>query len=268
MGGTTEYTPVNEEQSRLLASEYWRERSSLASRFTIAELKGLASRSIEELNGLLEREGYPIRLAQGSQDDFGAVAFQDVSVEWQEPGTARPIQLGGISYPGFVLKGEAVRIGRSSGHPNPIAVITTANGDTVAMTRVNEVLSTWQLFDLYQTLCESRLSDDDGGYQGVHVPKVCLDQEVDLSWLLGLSLKGRLDGGRVSQAKQFTKLRMNEFGARAASGVAVAVTRGMPHYLTMDGPFVFIMERQGLETPTFLGIIDTDSWKDPGDLSN
>jgi hypothetical protein len=267
LGNDTKYTPANPEQARLLASEYWGERSSLASKFKTAELRGLASRSIAELNRLLEQAGYPIRLAQGQGNDFGAVAFQDVSVQWQQLGTARPIHLGGIEYHGFVLKGDAVKIGRSDRHPKPIAVITTANGDTVSMTRVNQVLNTWQLLDLYTTLSESKLGKDDSSYEGVHVPKVCLDQEVDLSWLEGLALQGSEDGGRVSQAKQFTRLRMNEFGARAASGFAVAVMRSMPSYLTMDGPFVLIMERPGVKTPTFLGVIDTDSFKDPGQLS-
>lgn len=268
VGGGTTYQPVNATQGRLLESQYWTERSGLAQKFTESELKGAASNSFEELNRFLVAEGYSIQLTPSAPGDFGAVAFQDVSVRWREPGIERPIRLGGARYPGFVLKGSAVRIGRSTAHGHPIAIVSTSNGDTVAMTRVDKTMSTWQLFDFYQALSDSGLSDDNSGYEGVHVPKVSLDKEVDLSWLLGLSFHGSSDGGRVSQAKQFIKLRMNQFGARAASAVAVTATLGMPRYLTMDGPFVLIMEREGVETPTFLGVIDTDSWKDPGDLNS
>jgi hypothetical protein len=99
-------------------------------------------------------------------------------------------------------------------------------------------------------------------------PMVDLDQEVDISWLLGL---GTVDSNGVSawiaQAKQQTKLKMNCQGALMESAAAISVKRAVapekPEY-ELNEPFLFWCKRSGFSQAVFTAYVDYDAWKNPG----
>jgi serine protease inhibitor len=100
---------------------------------------------------------------------------------------------------------------------------------------------------------------------------VKLAQTPNISWLVDLEADG--DDGRpylIAEALQQTRLRMNEFGVRAESAVALAVAAGSfrsaPRYV-LDRPFLIWIERTGLSIPLFVGHIGTDDWDNPGSIT-
>ena len=77
------------------------------------------------------------------------------------------------------------------------------------------------------------------------------------------------DGDSISQALQQTKFKMNQFGARVKSAVAIAVSRAMSREvgLDIDQPFYLWIERDGVTVPVMYAYLDQEDWKDPGNLS-
>ena len=114
------------------------------------------------------------------------------------------------------------------------------------------------------------LEPDLGHYDSLVFPMIDLNQQVDISWLGGL--KTTDEAGRVweiSQAKQQTKFKMNELGARVKSAVAVAIrclsiARNNP--IIIDKPFFLWIQRQGLSYPLLYSYLDYECWSNPGNL--
>jgi serine protease inhibitor len=97
-----------------------------------------------------------------------------------------------------------------------------------------------------------------------------MNTEDDLSWLIGMrTVDEQGNPWRISQAKQQTKLRLNEKGARAQSAAAIGCgTLSMPPPpFIVDRPFVFWVMRAGIDLPLFVSYITPEHWKEPADLS-
>lgn len=277
LGGHREWRAENEAQRCFLEGVY-RPTHTLVP--AIPEIESVAGRSAEEINAFLARKGFSIRLDPFADPrDFGVASVLDVLVEWLKAGEIRTIRTGGREYPAVRIPagGRRATVVRHFGlpkFPNPIACLTTQSraGDIVCLT----VLDAAQVPDLITEGGFPSMVTDTvrflNEYGGVVFPMVSLDQEVDISWLLGLSTTGA-DGlpAIVKQAKQQTRFRMNEVGARAESAVALGVMRSMSLQepkpdLVIDQPFLCWIERPGIPFPLFFGHITPDDWKNPGSL--
>ncbi|MDP3771117.1 MAG: serpin family protein [bacterium] len=270
LGGHRTWQAVNTTQGQFLDRIY-RPTSTLVQ--AIPEIESVAARSAEEINAFLLKKGFSIRLDPFTDPrDFGVASVLDVLVEWIERGDVHPIRAMGRQFEGvrIPVKRRRVAFLHDRAFPNPIACLTTKSGDRVYLT----VLDASRVPDLIASSERLPSLDHSGekrGFGGVIFPMVSLDQEVDISWLRGLSTIGT-DGllAIVTQALQQTKFRMNEVGARAESAVALGVMRGAAMRpdpdLIIDQPFCCWIERPGIPVPLFFGHITEEDWRNPGSL--
>lgn len=240
---------------------------------TIKEIVTKASRSVEELNAFLREHGFSIELdAFEGPKDFGVVSILNLLVEWFSPGKEVPIMgVDGKTYSGVQLKRSehGVRFFHHPRWPGPIVQIHTLSGDLVYLSPISES----QVPDM--ATIRSNLPSYDNlarridGYSDVQFPMVNLNQEVDISWLKGLNTVDQDNlPAVITQALQQTRFRMNQFGARAESAVAVGVASGfsIPNSFIINSSFAVWITRPGIEIPLFFGYITPEDWKDPGSL--
>ncbi len=235
----------------------------------LKEIETKASWDADELNAFAASKGFNLKLDEFGPGECGVVSVLDLLVAWLVPGTKVPVKSGGKKYPGFRLA-HGVSFCSAPGHNNPIAVLNTKSNDRVCVTVLTEkVPKGFALEALANELSASK--QNAGGFDAVVCPMIDLDQKVDISWLKKMSTCSTIGKAwTITQAKQQTKLRMNEKGARAQSAVsigAVATSLRMPRPdLVIDKPFLIWFERDGLSRPLFVGHITPEDWKEPADL--
>ncbi len=234
------------------------------------KVDSIASYEASVINEFLAGKGFNIALDPfTTPGEFGTASVMDVLVKWLYPGTSTQIVAANEqTYPAARLK-QGVDIERSSLTGNPVAFIRAQHPDyKVGLTVPSEpVIDAFALLDFVESIGGTYLFPI-YEYAGLVFPKVSLDQRVNIDWLKTLQTTGE-DGlpAIVTQALQQTKHRMNEIGARAESGVALGVMRGMsPAPLVIDRPFVCWMEKAGISLPLFAGYINYSDWKDPESL--
>lgn len=241
----------------------------------IACIESIANRDVSVINSFLKAHGFSVQLQPIGPGGFAVASVLDLLVEWLEAGAVTTVHgQDGVEYPAVRVKQSNRQISTVIGHQHPIVTLATRTpGVTVNLT-VAEQQRQSPTADLELAAWAAHLSklrQRGVNYGDVVFPMVDLNQEVDISWITGLSTMG--DDGMpaiIAQALQQTKLKMNEKGARAQSAVAMAVTRGistpMPP-LVIDRPFLIWFEQEGLSQPLFVGHICEDAWKNPGNLS-
>lgn len=271
-GGSTETT---EKQQQLL------ERLQ-AVNFDLAkipEMKGWASTSANELNKILAREGFDIRLEPWPTDPnmFGVVAILDITVEWQQTGEKTTIHTkwedgqSQSQFEGFELAAypNGIQCLSIPGTDRPVVKITTKSGDVVCLHVTGLEPNLYGLYDLVQDLqAQAKPDDIYRRVKTVQIPMVKLRQQVDISWLQGMSLKNFY----ITQAMQEVRFVMNEHGARAKTATAMAMgclslDLGITNVVINDD-FLFWIERPGVVTPVFVGYFTKADWKNPGSLEN
>jgi len=259
----SQWQTTNEKQ-QLFAQNYLAQYADIT-KFKPDELKAWASKNYQELNDILAKEHFAIRLEPFPTNGFGMVAILDVMMEWLVPGTSKKITAKNsqISYPGVHIE-RGFTIFTSDKHAHPIACIQTKSGDMVWFSIADKPRNSFDLLQYINTITTTIQQDDQ--YQGIMFPKIDLDQQPDITWLLRMSYAGYF----IAQAKQQTKLKMNEFGAHVKSAVAIAMMRSMPpsdkKTLVIDQPFFCWITKPTISIPVFAGYLDTDVWKDPGTL--
>jgi hypothetical protein len=231
------------------------------------EIKRKVSKVASELNRFLAESGFDIRLEDFPGDGFGVVSILVIKVKWLEAGKIISINSNNKEFDGVLLK-SGVNICQARDYPNPIAEIKTQNRDIVYISIADKPRGEFELLEFSDKLDKPLRHLP--GYKGVEFPMVDLNQEVDISWLIGMSTVDEKGGDWfISQAKQQTKFRMNERGAIAESSAAIGVMRCISHDappLTIDKPFFVAITRPGCAKPLFVGYCSWDVWKNPGKL--
>lgn len=239
----------------------------------LKELQSIASYSAAEINKFLADNGFSITLSPFTDpSDFGVASILDVLVEWLETGSVTSVQMG--KFPAVKLV-PGVKIMTHDLAPNPIATIDTKSGDIVAMTAMPKpTCSEFQLLQMIHSICEK--ATPARGFEGVIFPMIDYDEEIDISWLVGMECP-KVEGtdqrpAHIAEAKQQTKFKMNEKGARVKSAAAMTMKRCCvgPRSLVIDEPFLCWITRKdplGLD-PIFVGHFDESNWKNPGDLGD
>ena len=274
--------PVNPAQEAFL-SAYVSKQSELK-KFKDDELRTWATTDYQSLNKLLKDEGFSIQL---DQCDFGVVSILNVLVKWLNLGEKTEITRRGIQYPAVKL-GESHQVRLHSweryeyvqstlGFPSPkrpeqalcrqeVLEIPTQSGDTVWIT-----IADWPTADGFVLLkhidaIRRNLIDCPDANITAIFPMVDLDQKVDISWLSGMELGPKYV---IDQAKQQTKLKVNEVGALVQSAVTLgikAVCCKPERKIVIDRPFYLWIERPGVSHPIFAGCIKESDWKEPKNL--
>ena len=247
-------------QQELFLDHYVSYRNQIKE-FSDTELRAWASTNHEELNSLLAKEGFSIRLNPFRPGDFGVVSILDVLVKWQHEGEKIQIKRNDMWYQGVALD-KGIAIFDSGKHT--VVKIATQGHDTVWMTVADKPLEGFALIEHVKSIragCVWPYFNP----SSVSFPMVDLDQVVDIDWLLSMKLGAKYV---IGQAKQQTKLRLNEKGAHVKSGVAIGVECtsvnicGSRHVVICE-PFYLWIERPGLAHPIFAGYITEDDWKEP-----
>jgi len=259
---TVEDPPLSVKQERFLKEVFDTCRGE-----EIPEIESLASQKVEEINEFLRKKGFSIQLESFSSDAFGVASVLDLIVEWVLKGEVTVVETDDDRrFPGVRISEGNVHFLRFSEHKEPIACLPTKSGDRVFMTMFDQPPEGFDLVAEVEKLSHAtRLSSEFGG---LVFPMVDLNQEVDISWLVGLNTTDEV--GKfwfVAQALQQTIFKMNEIGARVQSAVAMAFEKGIPNpdYI-INRPFLIWIERDGISKPLFVGHITQEDWRNPGNL--
>ncbi|MBI2124267.1 hypothetical protein HYT92_00595, partial [Candidatus Pacearchaeota archaeon] len=245
---------ANNEAQRVFLEEFFSECQEEISR--IPEIESIASWSANVINKFLKERGFSIQLQPFDSLTFGVASVLDVLVEWLNKGDVTSIKKGGVTYPAVRIESKHADFFEISTHKNPIVCLHTKSGDLVHMTILDNAPDG---FDMVEKAQELFKGEERYNFSSVVFPMVSLNQDVDISWLIGLRTKGA-DGqpAVITQALQQTKLRMNEEGARAQSAVAIAVFRGgfsPEKQYVIDKPFLFWITRPGICKPLFVACV-------------
>src|SRR3989344_1990290 len=266
----------------------------------IPELKAWASTVAEDLNSILAKEGFNIRLdpwpKEDEADKFGVVSILDLAVKWIEAGDGTARITPGMSNrplgprrtfpretsPAFKLDrvGNKIEFFESE-DADPLIRIATQNGDFVWLRVRPKPLDQFGLYDAVRAEHAARSKGPSARFakvEDVTIPKVHFRKEVDIDWMCGLTQYGTLaeKPGQfvISQAKQEVRFAMNEVGARAKTATALLVARSIAvdptiRHVVVDDDFLLWIERPGVNNiPIFVGYFEKDSWKDPKNLDN
>lgn len=229
------------------------------SHFTHTELGAWASRSHVELNDILESKGFDIRLAP-FVDGFGVVSILDVKTKWQQAGSATTIFCPETeqTYHGVAIP-KGYKVFASANHEYPIAQIATQSGDTVFLTKATQQVSGFELLNTVKTIKANLTEISD--YNGDLIfPKASVNHQPDVSWLIGM----QLNDYTIEQAKQQTKINLNETGAEVKSAVAIGFSECMYRATTdliIDQPYLIWWERENVSIPVVAALIAQDSWQ-------
>lgn len=268
-------------QSQFLA-QFFSERGALKC-FTSDELRAWTDTVAENLNSILAKEGFNIRLDEFGEGEFGVVSVLDILVEWVKEGAQGTLRsLDGKSYPAACF-GEPVRHldgGKSvlvyeafalDGASSDVALVRmhTKSGDTVSLIRADAEEEGFALIQKIDSLRGRSLREI---YPDtLTFPMLRYDAQKTLDWLVGMGTSARDSRTYViSQALQQTKFKMNHLGARLKDAVALSMRctsfRKRIH-LIFDQPFYLWIERPGLPVPILYAYFDQEDWADPGDLA-
>ena len=278
-------------QKEFLTETYfpYMERKFL-SLFSPEEMKYIASFSADEINKFLEENKFSIRLDPfTSETDFGAASVMDISVKWVEEAerTTMFVDKNGkeTNYPAIKIKDyfetfmiDGIQFAEIHLKYESKDRMILAKGPFNSQTAKNPL----KLYS--KTLVTNKDKKTRNGFSSLVIPKINLDCESDLSFLLGMQFDGVVSSTQepatfcVSQALQQTKFKLNEFGARARSAAAVAVLRcatvrkEMVPPLVFDEPFMLWLirtdEKTGDEVVYFASYLDIDVWKESGSLDD
>jgi TonB family protein len=233
----------------------------------VPELQGFAARTAGPLNQALARAGFGIRVSPWVDDGkhLGVVALLKVAVRWRAVGEIREVNgkqpfTVARGKPAFRLTNLAhgVRFGTFAAAREPVVIVPTVSGDKLYLLRTDDVpADPLALLDLAAAIARTRPSPRDWHYDGVYIPMVNADRQVDLSWMNGI----RVGSWEISQSLQEVRFQMDQFGATVESGtVFTGPTGPPPTYYRLDGPFMAVIARAGVRTPIFAGYIGLDSF--------
>jgi hypothetical protein len=262
IGPSRGWVSVNADQQTFLRV-FFDTREDLA-RLSAAELRAWASRDAGELNAVLEREGFIIRIPALGPGEFGVLSILDVLVEFVREGERASVVCDGTSYPAVRLQPAGIVAPGRGDREDPVVVLATRSGDRVCLTVADRPRSG---FDLLARIEELRADLDRATepLSSVVFPMVDLAHEVELDWLVGLHTEAGGDPYAVTYGAQQTKFRMDTRGARVESA-AVAGVRFLsvtPADLVVDRPFFCWIERDGVRAPILAAYVDQEHWADP-----
>lgn len=173
-------------------------------------------------------------------------------------------------YPTFWLKRVVgFFMHRYSAEPVVSIATNSKTNDVVYLTRWTDPLSGLGILRQIEKI-EENLNPLPREYDGVQVPCVLADMDVDLSWILGM----KNNGWFVSWALQKILFGMNEKGFAVREETAMRTMKGSvgdkpePYVVSPKGEsFLFWRRRPNVSFPLSIYQFTSEDFKDPGDLS-
>ncbi|TFG98869.1 hypothetical protein E4H12_04740 [Candidatus Thorarchaeota archaeon] len=239
----------------------------------IKEIESIANTNNKIINEWLKERGFQIKLEPFGPGGFGVASVLDLLGQWAIEGKEWSVETeDGKYYPGIKMNNYGNKFYHVKDNPNFIIEIETKDNDRVYLMMANEVPTGLSLLDYVEQLHKEKTTVP-FQYDGFIFPKIDLDEETILEWILDLRFetpKGDIPYYVISQALQQTKLKMNEVGFRVKSAVALGILAGAaPKKLepyVINRPFLLWIRRPGLSKPLFIAYLNKDVWKDPKGL--
>lgn len=253
---------------------------------SLEELDAWVRETAEELNEILEERGFSIRLEPWipQPGKFGVVAIYDITIEWivegitQDPDTGQKYAYDGKPFfylprvpqpeepePGVELR--PIEFHELNGDfANPVVKIPgKRKGDFLCLTRATQPLEQFELIDeavrLRKEVSQSRPAF---GWDGIYMPNILYDSEIDISWLVGFYTEVYTANHKpeddpiiwwISEALMEAKFAMGPKGARAKVAVALALERlSISAEYVANHDLIIWMERDGVDTAPFFVI--------------
>ena len=239
----------------------------------IKEIESIADTNNKNINEWLADRGFQIKLGPFGPGGFGVASVLDLLGQWAVKGKNYSVETeDGKYYPGIRMTNFGRKFSSVKGNPNFIIEIETKDSDWVHIMMADEVPTGLALLDYVEQIQKEKM-EVPFEYEGFIFPKIDLDEETVIEWILGLrfeTLGGDVPFYVISEALQQTKLKMNEIGFRVKSAVALGILAGAPPKRTepyvINRPFLMWITRTGLSKPLFIAYLNKDVWKDPENL--
>lgn len=261
------------------ADETKRTRQSEAARWylelralvpALPELETLAAWTAEDINAFLVSHGFTIKLDPFGPDAFGVAAISDFPVLWIEEAEGRMIYdpSSGRAKPGFILDRDWIVSSSPDADRDATYWVRTQTDDLVGLAMAPRPESPEALLAEVRRRMGVATQPSDCA---LAVPCVDIDMRPDVSYLIGLSTVSPLVGrATIVQAVMQAVFHMNRKGARSriamAAEVQLEACSWSPAVLTFDRPFLFWMQRPGLDVPLCAYYIVPADWKEPAEL--
>ncbi len=267
---------INAGKQKIFLSKYFGPlRNKVAG---ISEMRSVSSRSADEINLFLRREGFNIQLDQFEPNEFGMASILDLILEWVREGTRKSIiEYGtGKEYPAGArigLESDNLKFYKSSAYEFPIAELKTRDArDRVFLTIAPRApVDAFDLMAMVDNIRSNKKPHHEFG--GIHFPMASLQQEEDISWMLGVNTIGSDNQPAwISQALMEVIARLNHKGVQVKIAAAVGVQRcciqpKVMEDMVIDRPYLLWIERTGLEGyPLACAYIAQTDWKYPESL--
>lgn len=262
---TKVWDPANTAQSRFLQLYYSGLRDQSRD---LPEVNSIASVDAKVVNEFLRDQGFEIRVHSVRQESYDrhiytASAFK-LRLQWLKPGRVTAVCDG--AYPAVRIE-ESIQFFRSTHASNTVVAIPTMNNDTVYMTILDNPPTEFELLDRVVRISNSLVADFE--FEGVVFPMINYDEEIDISWMAGMTTESMIVPWIIEQALQQTKFRMNEIGVKVESAAAIGMITcriNQKPKLIIDRPFLLWICRPGMKYPIFIGHFTEANWKKPDNL--
>jgi len=274
LGPNRIWIPANDKQ-KFFAEKLYKQCRDDAER--IKEIESIASGNSADINDFLRNRGSSSNIGQLARDEIGIASIMDIIVEWIKKGSNVEIETPDKKkYSGVRIGKDGAVFYTSEKHNHPISCLATKTPDQVFMTMLDDEDAKFAPgeFNLHKKI-KTMMKDIDfcSDYGGIRFPKVDLDQEEDMSWLLGINTtSSRGDPVNMTYAYQKNRLRMNEIGARFQSEfvgmlrLGATMQKQKPDHI-IDRPFLCWITRRGFSEPLFVAYVAKENWKDPGNFT-
>lgn len=215
-----------------------------------------------EVNQFLREQGFTIQLSPAplGMRQIAAAAVLKIYPRWKEPGKETEIEYQGKKYPAVHLKGGVEVFTWDWDEKVSVARVATDGPEVFYLLKASDVGSVINIEDLVSsspfslTMWAKGMPTTTGmnpsELRGIVFPKVKLDCEEQLNWLVGLTVEFEGAGEepwRISEALVQNRLTLDEKGASIESAAAVSMSKGMTMPLVIDEPFLLVVFREDEE---------------------
>ncbi len=253
--GIDGFTGTSEDQKYLLSLL----PTARSVKYSEDEVKSFISNNVQELNAILKSKGFDIQFDESQAFDLGVVTIMDLMAKWLAKADPAEVMYDGKKYPAAKIKrGASVML---STVDTEVLMIRTINGITVFIEKTYEERSGLVLF--HHVLKMSSFLSNEYPCDAI-VPFVDIDEQPDVSWLLGLNATNK--NFAINQALQQNRLKINLDGVHAESATAVGGVRGLivgRSQFIVDQPFNIWLTSGNSQFPLFAAYVAPENWKEP-----
>lgn len=237
------YAEVNTEQAAILKL-YEEYKDACEQPELQSIIKAKVSTDYTVLNEFLSKHGFSIQLSPFSPDTIGVAALTKAQFQWQHAGTQRELFLNSDKLvKGFILQ-RSVSYYKASAQDSETYVAVPETKNNIKVFLVHKQCRPKDEIELLQRALNVLKTMTPPGYrsfEGIRCPELKIGLAGSMGWLCGLRAHTHQGTFSCDQALQENKLCMDHLGGSVESAVAMGMSKGAPHYLVFDSPFIVVV---------------------------